>query len=179
MRRARYVLGIVLVALAVSAATVEAGAIECDGRAWPWGLECWAPHEGDEFAAWLAAHGSSAQRFEENYPELAATFNEPWPPPPREEYWERCVTGAACARAVISKIFGAGWEYWYGIAGCETGGTYYNRAVGGAGELGWFQIHPVHFGSAHPGKLLDARYNTRAAWRLSSGGTNAGPWTCA
>ena len=68
---------------------------------------------------------------------------------------------------------------WYGIAGCETGGTYYNRAVGGAGELGWFQIHPVHFGWADPGQLSDARYNTRAAWRLSSGGTNAGPWTCA
>ena len=62
--------------------------------------------------------------------------------------------------------------------GCETGGTYDPRAVGRAGERGWFQIHPVHRSWVDWGRLFDPFYNTRVAYRLSRGGTNWRPWTC-
>ena len=179
-RRLALLLVALLVAVAVLAIRVaDAGTTDdCPDPAFAWGGDgrCWGRDDGEEFAAWLAAHGSSAARFEENYPELAAVFRDPWPPEP--EFWRTCETGPACARAVIPHYF-EDWRYWYRIASCETGGTFSASAVGDAGERGWFQIHPVHAGSFDWDRLFDPRYNTQAAWRLSSHGTDATPWACA
>lgn len=79
-------------------------------------------------------------------------------------------------------------QYAVRIASCETGGTFNPRARGRAGERGWFQIHPVHFGRTlrssagrvhvNPDRLYDPAYNTWVAWVLSDGGRNWTPWTC-
>lgn len=93
------------------------------------------------------------------------------------------------ARRVVCPLFGSRCEQALRIASCETGGTFDRRAVGGAGERGWFQVHPVHFGttirSKHSGaivvdagRLFDPRYNARVAYVLSDGGRDWRPWTC-
>lgn len=66
------------------------------------------------------------------------------------------------------------------VVDCETGGTYNPRSLGRAGERGLFQIHPVNWAPMHlnPGRLFERRYNARAAFRLSHGGTDWSPWTC-
>ena len=80
------------------------------------------------------------------------------------------------SRAAVCKVFksrcGAAWR----VVMCESRGN--PRAVGGAGERGLFQIHPVHFRWAKPEKLFEPRWNALVAYRLSRGGTNWGPWTC-
>ena len=173
--RLRWIVLFVAIVLALTAGSARSGGLECRGG-FPWGHQCWTHGEGSDFARWLAVHGSSAQRFKENYPQLARVFDRPWPAPP---YWKTCLTGYQCAVAVIGRIFGGDISYEMSIVSCETGGTYSNRSLGSAGERGWWQIHPVHFGSLNEDRLWDVRYNTRVAWRMSSGGTNFGPWTCA
>ncbi len=157
--------------------THSAAPSACTG--FKWGGECWTSNEGRDFVGWLNRHGASAAEFKANHPELASVFKQPWPPPKRLQLWQTCQTGAKCAEAVIGKVFGAGWRYAYAIASCETGGTFYNRATGSAGERGWFQIHPTHFGWLDEEQLWDVRYNTKIAYRMSKGGTSWGPWTCA
>ena len=161
--------------------TDEAPAPQCQGRAFPWGGDgrCWSSDDGDEFAEWLAEHGSSPQRFEENYPELAAVFREPWPPPPEPPYWKTCTNGYACARAVIPQWF-TNWSYVLDIVRCETGGTFSQYVVGAAGEVSWYQFHPTHFGWLDEARAVsDPRYATSVAWRMSKGGTDFSPWACA
>jgi hypothetical protein len=98
---------------------------------------------------------------------------------PRLPYWRTCRTGYRCARQVLPHFF-KDWRYALSIVKCETGGTYSNYVVGAAGELSWWQIHPVHFGWANPRRLrTNPRYATSVAYRLSRGGRDWSPWTCA
>lgn len=62
------------------------------------------------------------------------------------------------------------------VARCES--RLNPHALGRAGERGLFQIHPVHFAWAQPGRLYDPVWNSRVAYRLSRGGTRWGPWSC-
>jgi len=90
------------------------------------------------------------------------------------------------ARRVIHSVFGSQSREAIRVARCES--KLDPRAVGGAGELGLFQIHPSHFGKtlrSRAGKitvrarrLLDPIYNARVALVLSHGGTRWRPWTC-
>lgn len=102
---------------------------------------------------------------------------DPAPRAPSRPFWKRCVTGLACAKAVLPHYF-KDWRYALAIVRCETGGTYSNRTLGSASERGIFQIHPVHFGWVNEARLWDVRYNSRIAKRLSRNGTNWRPWTC-
>lgn len=91
--------------------------------------------------------------------------------------------------ATICPTFKRDCSYALRIASCETGGTFDPRALGDAGERGWFQIHPVHFGTVirsrvgrvrvDRDRLYDPVYNTRVAYVLSNGGRDWSPWTCA
>ena len=84
----------------------------------------------------------------------------------------------AATKRAICQVFGARCAPALRVASCETGGTFYVRALGDAGERGLFQIHPVHFGWLDERRLFEARYNARIAYRLSRGGRNWSPWTC-
>lgn len=76
----------------------------------------------------------------------------------------------------ICKVFKRNCAAAVRVARCES---HLNpRAVGRAGERGIFQIHPVHFGWARPGRLFEPRWNALVAYRLSRGGTDWGHWTC-
>ena len=154
----------------------ETRTVQCRARAFAFGQQCWSRGEGAKFVVWLRRHGSTPAAFERRHPELAAKFRQPWPPVP---YWRRCTTGRACAVAVIGRIFGGDISYEMAIVSCETGGTFSNMARGSAGERGWWQIHPTHFWRLDESQLWDVRYNTRFAYRLSSGGRDFSPWTCA
>lgn len=58
---------------------------------------------------------------------------------------------------------------------CETGGTYRHDAIGRAGEVGYFQVHPIH---GYPkAVLLDPWENSRIALGLwqRQGWV---PWSC-
>lgn len=92
--------------------------------------------------------------------------------------WRTCKTGRACAKAVLPHYF-ENWRYALRIVDCETGHTYSGRTRGSAGERGWFQIHPVHFGWLDENRLWDVRYNSSIARRLSRHGRDWSPWTCA
>ncbi|MBM4418796.1 MAG: hypothetical protein FJ033_10860 [Chloroflexi bacterium] len=92
-------------------------------------------------------------------------------------------------KALICRAFGAACSHWIRIADCETGHTWNARSRGKAGEIGLFQIHPVHWyhtirsrhaGSVYvsPGRLTDPAFNVRVAYVLSDGGRNDRPWTC-
>ena len=87
-------------------------------------------------------------------------------------------TARARAYAAVCDVFGSRCSSAMRVVACETGGTYDRRAVGGAGERGLFQIHPVHFGWLDEGRLFERRYNARIAFRLSRGGRDWRPWTC-
>ena len=86
--------------------------------------------------------------------------------------------GRAQARAAICSVFGARCQLALEVARCETGGTFYSRSVGDAGERGLFQIHPVHFGWVNESRLFEPLYNARIAFRLSHGGRDWSPWSC-
>jgi Lysozyme like domain len=91
----------------------------------------------------------------------------------------RASGGPAENRRIICQVF-TGWRCGPAlrVARCETGGTFYARALGRAGERGLFQIHPVHFRTFDRRRLFEPRYNARAAFRLSRGGRDWSPWTC-
>lgn len=155
----------------------EAQARDCEAG-FAWYGECWTAGEGRAFVAELNRHGASAVVFERRHPELAATFRQPWPPKPRLELWQKCMNGYGCAAAITHHFFGAGAAYAMRIIGCETGGTYSMRVVGDAGEISWWQLHPVHFGWIDEGRArVDPRYATRMAIRLGAG-RDWSPWTC-
>ena len=78
----------------------------------------------------------------------------------------------------VCRVFRSRCAVAWRIAGCETGGTYDPHALGGDGERGLFQIHPVHFGWLNERRLWEPAYNARAAFRLSHGGRDWGAWSC-
>jgi hypothetical protein len=162
----------------------EAGKVECRGRAFPWSGECWSYSEGPEFAGDLREHGASPFVFKRKHPELAATFRQPWPPKLRSA-WQTCQNGYACAKAVVQHFFPGQWSYALGIIGCETEHTYSKYVVGDAGEVSWWQIHPVHFAWVDEARAVaDPRYATSVAIRIGNGsvregGSFWGPWSCA
>lgn len=90
--------------------------------------------------------------------------------------------------AIVCPAFKQGCSYALRIASCETGGTFDPRSRGKAGERGWFQIHPIHFGTVirssvgairvDRDRLYDPAYNTRVAYVLSNGGRDWRPWSC-
>jgi hypothetical protein len=162
-------------ALAMPASAADSSSGACRGFVW-YG-ECWTPSEGAAFAKALRQHGVSPAVFKRNHPELAATFRGVWPP--RPSTWESCANGYACAKAVVRHYFGAGWRYALAIVGCETGHTYSKYVRGSAGEVSWWQLHPVHFGWIDEARAVaDPRYATRMAIRLGAG-RDWSPWTCA
>lgn len=89
---------------------------------------------------------------------------------------------------VLRSVFDDRWRSAYRVAYCETGGTFNPRATGRAGERGWLQIHPVHFGRTlrykhirirvNARRLYEPLYNARVGYVLSRGGTDWSPWTC-
>ena len=89
---------------------------------------------------------------------------------------ERTLVRNAETKRVVCRVFrarcGAAWR----VVLCESRGN--PRAVGGAGERGLFQIHPIHFRWAQPHRLFDPTWNAKVAYRLSRGGTNWSHWTC-
>lgn len=87
-------------------------------------------------------------------------------------------TSRTASIRAIRTVFGARAPAAIRVASCETGGTFYARAVGRAGERGLFQIHPIHFSWAQPGRLFDPVWNSRVAYRLSRGGTSWRAWSC-
>lgn len=88
------------------------------------------------------------------------------------------VSAPPAIRRAVCDVFGPRCEKALAVAKCETGGTWNPRAVGNAGELGLFQIHPIHFSWAKPWLLFVPRYNARAAYRLSRGGRDWSAWAC-
>lgn len=79
-------------------------------------------------------------------------------------------------RQAICDVFGSRCAYALRIARCES--NFNPRAVGRAGELGAFQIHPVHFRRFNPARLFEPAYNAKAAYALSRGGRDWSAWTC-
>ena len=80
--------------------------------------------------------------------------------------------GAEQWRALVSSIMPADTvDRWLRVIQCESGG--HPDATGAAGERGLTQIHPLHFDSTY-----DPEANIRAAFRISGGGYDFGPWSC-
>lgn len=83
----------------------------------------------------------------------------------------------------IRKRFGVYAEKAIRIAGCETGHTFDPHATGRAGEIGLYQIHPIHttwinrLGYSFY-DLYDPDINIEIAYQLSKGGTDWSHWTC-
>lgn len=187
MQLARKALIVAAVTAAVLACTLniaQADTQPCAGFRWGDGGtglgECWTRNEGRAFATWLGSRGASPKLFAVRHPELAATFTKPWPPVKPKATWQTCANGYACAKAVIQHYFGAGWRYPLAIVGCETGHTFSKYVRGSAGEVSWWQLHPVHFGWIDEARAVaDPRYATRIAYRMSHGGSDWSPWTCA
>lgn len=82
----------------------------------------------------------------------------------------------ATTRQAVCKVFKSRCNQAWRVVMCESRGN--PRAVGGAGERGLFQIHPVHFRWAQPGRLFDPTWNAKVAYRLSRGGTSWSHWAC-
>lgn len=78
------------------------------------------------------------------------------------EQWRELVSSIFPADAVDSVLT---------IMLCESGGN--PNATGSAGERGLMQIHPIHSDSTY-----DPYLNLMAAFRISGGGYQWGPWSC-
>lgn len=80
--------------------------------------------------------------------------------------------------AVIVETFGEHAPADCAVAWCES--HWRSDAVGdGGASLGMFQIQPRwHQWRVPDEDLLDPSVNTRAAWLISSGGTDWSAWTC-
>ncbi len=77
------------------------------------------------------------------------------------------VYSGACPALIYNALGVAGCKISY----CESG--WRANAVGGSGELGWFQVHPRW----HADATLDPAGNVAAAVRISNGGTNWSAWS--
>lgn len=85
---------------------------------------------------------------------------------------------AGCPEYILT-AFGERSRRACGIAWCETGGTFDNAAIGRAGEVSIFQIHPIHFRTYDRQRLIDdPEYATSVAFEMSSGGRNWQAWSC-
>lgn len=169
-----------LVVLALLAARADAGTTPTPDPApvcragFAWGGECWTRREGQAFAGWLREHGASPAAFKRRHPELARTFGKDWPPKPVP------TSSVGIIRAVFPD-----WaeDYAIAIARCETGGTFNPRASGdGGNSIGLFQINVVWWHLSWvggPDRLVDPWHNSRVALRISGGGRDWSPWTCA
>ena len=77
-------------------------------------------------------------------------------------------------RAIIAHFFPEQPDFAYGVAHCETGGTFNPAAVGALGERGIFQVRPEYHGPVPSdvwGQVAQARRIYLAqGWR---------PWSCA
>lgn len=63
------------------------------------------------------------------------------------------------------------------ITWCEA--RWNNLAVGLAGEVSYWQIHPIHFHKYDRERLRDDEwYAAEVAFEMSRGGTNWRPWSC-
>lgn len=80
--------------------------------------------------------------------------------------------------AIIVETFGAHADAACAVAWCES--RWNPGAVGdGGASLGAFQIQPRWHQWRVPGEdLMDLAVNVRAAWLISSGGTDWSAWTC-
>lgn len=102
---------------------------------------------------------------------------QPVPPPPAPESTaEREARMMAIIRAAFSRL-GLDTEFAIRVARCESGLN--PNAVGAAGELGLFQLHPRGVGYGYPREvLLDPAENSRiAAEYVAKHGWGA--WSCA
>jgi len=79
---------------------------------------------------------------------------------------------------IVCRVFGERCGEAWAVAGCETGHTFDPHALGGEGERGLFQIHPVHFGTFDKRRLFEPRYNAIAAFRISHAGRDWSAWSC-
>lgn len=90
---------------------------------------------------------------------IAPVIEQPAPAP--------AAYNGACPELIYNALGIAGCK----ISFCESGWN--PNAIGHAGELGWFQIHPRW----HSDATLNPAGNVAAAVRISSGGTNWSPWS--
>lgn len=102
--------------------------------------------------------------------------------------WEaaqaRSLSNRSVAERAIRQVFGARAPAAIRVAGCETGWTFYPRAVSRTGDYGLFQANYLaHHWRGESRAEFAARqfnlaYNVRWAYRLSRGGTDWRAWTC-
>lgn len=119
--------------------------------------------------------GLSAREVSAAVPMTSRAESPRWPTPAAQA---GAHSNRSVAERAIRQVFGARAPAAIRVARCETGGTFYARAVGRHGERGLFQIHPVHFSWAQPSRLFDPVWNSRVAYRLSRGGTSWRAWSC-
>jgi hypothetical protein len=113
--------------------------IECKGKAFPWGEECWSRFEGQQFADWLEERGLRPEAWKKNYPELAKVFRQPWPPLSYEE-------------ELLLEV-NEEWpreRNWDSVAQCETGQDWNWNSGTFQGALGfhwgaWDDFRPSHY----------------------------------
>jgi hypothetical protein len=97
---------------------------------------------------------------------------------------ESLYQGKQASLRAIRQVFGARAPAAIRVAGCETGWTFYARAVSRTGDYGLFQAnYSAHHWAGESRAEFAARhfnlaYHVRWAYRLSRGGTNWRPWTC-
>ncbi len=76
-------------------------------------------------------------------------------------------------RPLVSRIMPAQQvDRWLELIACESRGN--PDATGLVGEVGLVQIHPFY----HADATYDPAGNLRAAYRISAGGQDLGPWSC-
>jgi len=108
--------------------------------------------------------------------------------PPPTPSPEPTVEAATTPAVTVPIPFGEGVERWRPLVAsifpawavdtvlrvmwCESRGN--PNATGAAGEMGLMQIHPRW----HADATYDPEGNLRAAYRISSGGTDWSAWTC-
>lgn len=83
--------------------------------------------------------------------------------------------------ALIVDTFGVNAPAACRVARCES--SWRADAVGAAGEVGWFQVHPIHFPHLYATYGADAdlsspTINTAYAYSLSRGGSDWTHWSC-
>jgi hypothetical protein len=94
------------------------------------------------------------------------------------------LSNRSVAERAIRQVFGARSPAAIRVAGCETGWTFYPRAVSRTGDYGLFQANYwAHHWRGESRAEFAARqfnlaYNVRWAYRLSRGGTDWRAWTC-
>lgn len=82
-----------------------------------------------------------------------------------------------CPDAIV-ETFGSRSGKACAVAWCESTG-WDNSAIGAAGEVSYFQIHPIHFSRYSRWRLIeDEWYAAEVAYEMSSGGRDWSAWSC-